>query len=395
MARFNPPPHPFPARMAPEIAFDALRSLGKGSTVLDPMCGSGTVTRTASELGFNSWGFDLDPLSVLMSKVWTTPVDGAAAIEQAGHVAQISKASRKIYLPWIDEDFETEEFVKFWFSNPQREELRSLAESLHDIVGPIGDVLRLALSRMIVTKDLGASLARDVSHSRPHRIKTKNTYRVIDQFPASVRAVVRRINPRLLLGQSSIQLGDARNLEHLPSRAIDAIVSSPPYLNAIDYIRGHRLSLVWLGYNIRELRNRRARMVGTERAPDPGVDEGYIKELLAAVPEATQLGPRLHRIYERFVGDLGQLMTEAFRVLRPGGRAIYVIGDSTLRGVFVRNTELVIAAAQRAGLTLVAQSQRELPPMKRYLPPPGDATVGPLSIRMRTESVLSFARALD
>ena len=36
------PIHPFAARMAPEIAFEALEGLSNNSLVLDPMSGSGT-----------------------------------------------------------------------------------------------------------------------------------------------------------------------------------------------------------------------------------------------------------------------------------------------------------------------------------------------------------------
>src|SRR6185436_14996154 len=67
------PIHPFAARMAPEIAFEALKGLRKNSIVLDPMVGSGTVLLTVSEHGFKGIGFDIDPLAVLMSKAWTTP----------------------------------------------------------------------------------------------------------------------------------------------------------------------------------------------------------------------------------------------------------------------------------------------------------------------------------
>ena len=66
------PIHPFAARMAPEIAFEALKGLKKNSTILDPMVGSGTVLRTVSEHGYNGIGFDIDPLAVLMAKAWTT-----------------------------------------------------------------------------------------------------------------------------------------------------------------------------------------------------------------------------------------------------------------------------------------------------------------------------------
>lgn len=68
------PIHPFPARMAPEIALKALSSLPEGSTVLDPMTGSGTVLREAVMQGHQAYGYDLDPLAVLISKVWTKPV---------------------------------------------------------------------------------------------------------------------------------------------------------------------------------------------------------------------------------------------------------------------------------------------------------------------------------
>jgi tRNA G10 N-methylase Trm11 len=58
--------------VAPEIAFEALKGLKKTSTILDPMVGSGTVLRTVSEHGYNGIGFDIDPLAILMSRVWTT-----------------------------------------------------------------------------------------------------------------------------------------------------------------------------------------------------------------------------------------------------------------------------------------------------------------------------------
>ena len=66
------PLHPFPARMAPELAIDTLRDLPGSSVVLDPMVGSGTVLRHASDMGHAAIGFDVDPLAVLISRVWTS-----------------------------------------------------------------------------------------------------------------------------------------------------------------------------------------------------------------------------------------------------------------------------------------------------------------------------------
>ena len=58
------PIHPFPARMAPEIALSEINNLPTSSTILDPMMGSGTVLRVGSTNGHHVIGRDLDPLAV-------------------------------------------------------------------------------------------------------------------------------------------------------------------------------------------------------------------------------------------------------------------------------------------------------------------------------------------
>lgn len=61
--------------MASHLALDAIAALAPVSTVLDPMMGSGTVVRVAANAGHCAIGRDVDPLAVLMTKVWTTPID--------------------------------------------------------------------------------------------------------------------------------------------------------------------------------------------------------------------------------------------------------------------------------------------------------------------------------
>ncbi len=69
--------HPFPARMAPDSALHAIpnRSTGPALTVLDPMCGSGTVLAAALQHGHNAVGVDIDPLAVMMSTLAVTKVE--------------------------------------------------------------------------------------------------------------------------------------------------------------------------------------------------------------------------------------------------------------------------------------------------------------------------------
>ena len=67
--------HPFPARMAPGIALEALAAANGPLRILDPMVGSGTVLAVARSKGHRAIGIDIDPLAVLISKVWTTAID--------------------------------------------------------------------------------------------------------------------------------------------------------------------------------------------------------------------------------------------------------------------------------------------------------------------------------
>src|SRR4051794_38008249 len=174
--------------MAPDLALAELAKLDPRTVVLDPMAGSGTVIRHASELGHDAFGFDMDPLAVLITRVWTTPVDGCAVQHLLGRVLKKARGIRadNIHLPWIDDDEQSRLFVEYWFAEGQRSDLRRLAFALMQLNRPhltsAANVLRLALSRLIVTKDQGASLARDVSHSRPHKITETSSFDVLASF---------------------------------------------------------------------------------------------------------------------------------------------------------------------------------------------------------------------
>ena len=103
------------------------------------------------------------------------------------------------------------------------------------------------------------------------------------------------------------------------------------------------------------------------------------------------LSNKHHSILARYVWDMGQALAEVSRVLRIGGRAVYVVGDFTVRGTFIRNSHIVSAVAAECGLTLRSQQSRALPANRRYLPPPKhDGSTAAMNARMRREVVLVF-----
>jgi hypothetical protein len=157
-------------------------------------------------------------------------------------------------------------------------------------------------------------------------------------------------------------------------------------------MRGHRMSLVWFGHNLSELRAIRADSIGSERAPLPDADLALAELLISPLGSLTSLPNKVRRMIDRYVLDLLEMMTELHRVLRPGGKAILVIGNSTLRSVFLKNAAVVAALAKRIGFEVVKQMERELPPSRRYLPPPKDSGNSLFKKRMRTETVLTCIR---
>jgi hypothetical protein len=68
-----------------------------------------------------------------------------------------------------------------------------------------------------------------------------------------------------------------------------------------------------------------------------------------------------------------------------------VIGNSTVQGTYINNSEMLINLAERRGLKLTSKSSRALPESRRYLPPPTSNKAGQqLQNRMREEAILQF-----
>ena len=82
---------------------------------------------------------------------------------------------------------------------------------------------------------------------------------------------------------------DARQLP-IDDESVDLVITSPPYANAIDYMRAHKFSLVWFGEPISELSALRATYIGSDnsrgrhrRRPAGGELRGVVSEVAPAV----------------------------------------------------------------------------------------------------------------
>lgn len=379
--------------MAPDIALDHLSITVKGEqplVVLDPMCGSGTVLSAATSRGHSARGFDVDPLAVLMSTVATQPVDTTEVVAEAERVLAHAKTSTESDPRW--DEPETVKFAEYWFGEEQRTQLNRLSRALDDVQDlSVRQALQVALSRIIVTKSPKASLAADTSHSRPHRVATQSDYDVYQGFAGSVASLSRLLSQREPGGNAVVQRGDARSI-NLDDNSVDLIITSPPYLNAIDYLRGHKMSLIWLGHTIPALRKIRSDSIGAERALDGEVLK-QVKEMVKFIQDTVDSPDKLPiGTITRYAHDLTAFASELHRVCKPDAKVVTVIGNSTLRGNYIQNDALVRHAYLNAGFDCTSRTERELPENRRYLPMTTRNAGSSMSKRMRTEVVLTVKK---
>ncbi len=391
--------HPFPARMAPGIALEILNKSPGKIRVLDPMMGSGTVVAMARSRGHHAIGIDIDPLAVLMTRTWATAYPKSRALEEAektlhrAHKIFNSLQVRDAYPQYADQ--ETKKFVSYWFDGYARRQLTSLAQAIRLVRDDsIRNALWCGFSRLIITKQAGASLAMDLAHSRPHKVYSYAPTKPFSKFLSAVDRVVQNsldANEPARGPAPNIKLGDAR---FLPTRSnsIDLVLTSPPYLNAIDYIRCSKFSLVWMGYKIKDLRQLRAGSVGAE-AGAPDSTNGRVREVISQLALRPKLSGRSEAVLTRYVFDMQQTINEVSRVLKPGGQAVYVVGENTVRGTYIQNSKIVTALAEQSGLTFIERRARLLPQNRRYLPPPAtNGNTDSMNGRMRREIVLAFRK---
>ena len=384
--------HPFPARMAPEIILDEIKNLPKKSVVLDPMCGSGMTLSHCSQHGLKSIGCDIDPLAQLISSVASTSIVVDEVWKEYENLMKFIKSTPKnqIVLDWIDNDDETSNFINYWFAPKQQKQLRKFAAYFSNSSIDSSDrhikLLKVALSRLIITSKPKISLARDTAHSRPHKVITENDFDIMAHYEKSVQHVIaslQKINPKT---DAEIYLSCAKNMMSIPDNTIDVIITSPPYLNAIDYLRGHKFSLVWFGYKISELRAIRTDSAGSAKSYN--YDDVEFSALLNSIG-LKEIDHQTSRLLSRYLVDLSGIVSEMRRVLKKNKPAYVVIGNSKIKGNHIQNNKILQFAAKRIGFTVKGEKTREIPDSKRYLPIQVSNN-NALASRMRTEHIIQL-----
>jgi DNA modification methylase len=391
--------HAFPAKFPPQLPRRFIVELtNPGDTVLDPMMGSCTTLIEAVSLGRKAIGCDIDPLSLRIgsAKLQAFDVSQAHVLgEQIVRNAQQAVLSSQETLQHelaARFDAPTKTFIDYWFNLETQLELFALLRQIEQIESKtLRNFFILVFSAIIITKSGGVSLATDLAHTRPHKAKNKTPHSALIEFRKRLHSNLKHVdyNP---CAECTLYESDTRSLP-LPDNQVDLIVTSPPYANnAIDYMRAHKFSLVWLGYRIGALSKLRRQYVGGDATTNIpiGVLPDYCQHIVRQIECLDQKkGLVLHRYYTEMTAAL----SEMYRVLKPGKTAIVVVGTSVLRGVDTQTHVCLGEIGQGIGFELVGIGVRQLDRDKRMMPARWNKQKNTqIESRMHEEYIIAFLK---
>ena len=391
--------HAFAAKFPPQLPRVFIRGLTKpGDSVLDPMMGSGTTIVEALTERRRAVGFDIDPLSVRLVQAKTLPLNvqevsakGREVVNVAlKHMRDTSSLDRRLK-SFFDEN--TKNFIDFWFLPSTQRELMALVLAIQEIDNVIiRRFMELTFSSIIVTKSGGVSIARDLAHTRPHRDLTKVPKNAIEQF--SIRLRKNTISMAQLdadTGRPLVSFGDAKRIP-LASESVDLIVTSPPYANAIDYMRAHKFSLVWFRRSVAELGELRAAYIGSERVGRNGYGQ-LPKTADRVITTIEPLDRSKARILRKYFLEMGDALSEMYRVLKQDAAAVVVVGTSVMRGTNVQTHRCLADVASQQGFEVVGIGRRALDRNRRMMPARFGKSQTLIEQRMHEEYVLGLLKS--
>lgn len=322
---------PYIGKLKSSIAADLIRLFSKpGDLIADPFCGAGTIALEARLAGRRVFASDISPYAYALTDAkLRAPQHLEAAIEQ---IEELLKESELCAPP----DLKTVPgWVRAYF-HP-----RTLKEAI-----TFAKVCRRHNHTLGLSCLLGI-----LHHQRPGFLSYPSSHLVpylrVNNFPASkypelyqYRAVRSRLMQKLARAYKRVRHTPetatrvaAASLEHVTLPAtLDAVITSPPYMNALDYGRDNRLRLWFL---------------------DPHAAD------------------RIDENTPGTVADFARLMTflakKVIRSLRGDGYCVLVVGDSVSRGAVGHTARAALDAflSQAGAFQLVQIITDTIPDIRR------------------------------
>ncbi len=347
-------------RLTPAYSVELVRELIRQRSrpdlpVLDPFCGTGTTLTACAEQGIACHTVDINPFLRWLAEVKSRPYTAADLRKAEGLVAEMARAAeRGKGRAWVPPLHRIE---KWW----DERTLSALSRAHAELAGKRGkarDLAALSFCRALI--DAGNVSFRHQSMSFRARGDGHDVAELLERAFASLRLGAERALPG---SAGSVAVGDSRELEQVfPANSCGSVVTSPPYVNRMSYIRELRPYMYWLGF----LGD--GRQAGELDWQAIGGTWGVATSKLSSWrPQGAlalrRLGPLLRRIepqsavlaryVERYFHDMDRHVGSLSRVLVSGGEAHYVVGNSKFFDVLVPAEKLLADLFERHGFSRV------------------------------------------
>ncbi|MBV9924232.1 MAG: DNA adenine methylase [Acidobacteria bacterium] len=287
-----------------------------GDVVLDPFSGSGVVPLEAALANRVAWANDLSPYAYVLTRgKLEAPESDIIALKNAKDFADEVEAKA----PTVD-TAKIDDWVRSFFHPATMKEVLAAFLVLKEKKDYFITSCLLGILQHVRPGFLSYPASHLVPYLRvkklpPEQYPEMYTYR---DLRSRLLAKVRRAYRRSMLpddwAQRQFQVWQ-HNSMNLPvgTGSVDAIISSPPYFGALDYARDNRLRLWFLGC------------------------EDW-KSLDASLTASNKV----------YLPQMSECLKEMYRVLKPGGRCVLVLGDVERDGECRQTAEILSNLAKES-----------------------------------------------
>lgn len=364
-----------------------------GDTLLDPFLGAGTTAVTGMLRGINVLGIEVNPFLCFAAEVktdWSVDVadfriTAERLLDEAYPLLSGLSVGKTLFSKTLSpEDRERAEAILSEADEPQMPRLNKwMSQAVLQKVLVLRYLIEHKVSASLQRYFLLAlaAILRPASNMKlaPHAFgssTTKEDAPVFDLFSQKVLKMVRDLeyvqSLRHRLGTAEVVCGDARRSDRISARAHGRVslpaalaITSPPYLNNLDYTMQTRMELFFLRFvnTMAELRAIRRKMLICDakamyrdiRDSEEVADVRTIQEIAAKLREAHR-GKRWGWDYSfmttQYFGGMLKVLRSVKPLLRRRGRFILVVGESAHSGIRVPVPDILAELGERVGYQL-------------------------------------------
>jgi hypothetical protein len=308
--------------------------------------GSGTTAVEAALLGCEIFGVELDPFARLIADVRIrqyTPSD----------LLRLANLSSAIASKWQRAAPRTELIprlanVRHWFTDSQFEDLLRFKSCMYKLTAEdhlSRDFFRIVLADMIrPCSQAERQTLKPYISTRYRKIATSVGDAFNKSFEAHLEAL-REFNDESLQGRSQCinWLGnDASNFSASRLR-MDIAITSPPYTNALDYVRCIKIESAWVDCGTDEsFAELRQSHIGDPSCRTDALNEDVVNLTREIVSKIGKADPARAKTVLSYFCSMHANLRCVWNCLRKGGEYHLIIGDSVIREVPV-STHLILA----------------------------------------------------